>query len=210
MAPSYAGEDSQTADSHARPLAYALSEALERAGRGPGQGTRKRRTAWRVSTAFRYEVRRSGEAALLHLWSEERDLVRACLRDHRAGVWPAESAGFRVWGKPRPEVLEFLAGQNARNSKRAARERFCARFRDLLCEKFPDESPLSLTTAANLRYSLSGNYARGLLAAGSGAWAVLGAAPGESAATYDALLDFGLLWLDRATGMRRSAAGFLG
>jgi hypothetical protein len=90
-----------------------------------------------------------------------------------------------------------------------AREQFRERFADLLAEQFPDEKLVSLTAAPDLKHSLSGSYPRGVLAAGTRTWAVLGAAPGEAAATYDATLTFGLLWLDRtrASARRKIVAG---
>jgi hypothetical protein len=73
----------------------------------------------------------------------------------------------------------------------------------VLARQFPDEKLASLTTAADLRHSLSGNYARGVLEGSAQSWAVLGAAADESAATYDGILTFGLIWFDRARSSPR-------
>ncbi|PYU23162.1 MAG: hypothetical protein DMG32_16735 [Acidobacteria bacterium] len=62
----------------------------------------------------------------------------------------------------------------------------------------PDETISSLTSAPDLEHSLSGNYVRGIIMARNRGTAIMAAAPGENSATYDALLTFGLLWLDRS------------
>lgn len=154
--------------------------------------------AWLAALeGFRYEVRQQGDAALLHLWADEGNLVRRVLRIVSQDPQRLALEVARL-GRSRPARLEFLAAQRKRPAGRITRERFRARFRELLAQQFPDESIVSLTAAADLEHSLSGNYVRGLLRAASRAWAVLGAAPGENGATYDGLLTCGLLWLDRA------------
>src|SRR2546421_11449520 len=65
-------------------------------------------------------------------------------------------------------------------------------------QKFPDETISSWTSAPDLEHSLSGNYVRGIIMARNRGTAIMAAAPGENFATYDALLTFGLLWLDRS------------
>ena len=152
------------------PLEKVVTAALERlvaAGRVKVQEG----GAWLAALdGFRYRVQRQGDHPLLHLWSVERDLVRRVLQISEDGPERLALEVVRL-GRARPELLEFLAvEEDGRNSRRAVRERFCARFRDLLSEKFPDETPVGLTTAANLRYSLSGNYTRGLLVRDSDGW----------------------------------------
>jgi hypothetical protein len=183
-------------------LAGAVTEALDRllaAGRVEVRGN----GAWLATIEdFRYELRQQGDVLLLHLWSAESNVVRRVLRieEHEAGRLALEVARF---SRARPDRLEFVAAPAGRAPGRILREQFCARFRDLLARQFPDESLVSLTAAADLKHSLSGNYPRGILRADSRAWAVMGAAPGESAATYDGLLTFGLLWLSRARQLTR-------
>jgi len=151
---------------------------------------------------FQYDLRQQGDALLLHLWSPESNCVRRVLRleDDAADRLVLEVARF---GRAKPDRLEFLATAKTPVRGRILREQFCARFRDLLARQFPDGALASLTTAADLEHSLSGNYARGILREDSRAWAVLGAAAGENASTYDGLLTFGLLWLDRARQLAR-------
>ncbi|HEX2712045.1 MAG TPA: hypothetical protein VHM88_07460 [Candidatus Acidoferrales bacterium] len=150
-----------------------------------------------------YEVRRQGDVTLLHLWSEERNLVRRVLR-------VAEQSPDRIvlevqrFGRRKPGNLEFVSAGAERTSNRLAREKFRERFCQLLAEQFPDEQLDSLTTAADLEHSLSGCFTRGLLHRGQQAWAVIAASASEDAATVDAILTYGLIWLDRA---RRQSHG---
>jgi hypothetical protein len=154
--------------------------------------------AWLAALeGFQYEVRQQKDAALLHLWSSERNLVRRVLRITCEEPQRLALQVARL-GRSRPARLEFIAAETRRPAGRVTREQFRARFRELLLQQFPDETVSSLTTKPDLEHSLSGNYVRGVLRAGSRYWAVLGVAPAESAATYDGLLTFGLLWLDRA------------
>jgi hypothetical protein len=171
------------------------------ARRGPCGSARKWGVA-RGTRGFQYEARPHGGDVLLHLWSEQSNAVRRVLRitAQDEGRLEVEAARF---GRTRPDRLEFLSAETRRQPSRVARERFRARFREWLAQQFPDEKIASLATAADLEHSLSGNYTRGILEAGSLRWVVLGAAPQEAAATYDALLTFGLMWLDRA----RQSAG---
>ena len=178
-------------------LAQSLQQALSRM-LAAGRVEVRENGAWLAALEeFRFEVRPQDDAALLHLWSEERDLVR---RVTRIICEEPERLALEVarLGRVRAARLEFLAAQRKRPAGRVWREQFRVRFQKLLAQQFPDETIVSLTAAADLEHSLSGSYVRGLLRAASGAWAVLGAAPAENPATYDGLLTFGLIWLDRA------------
>jgi hypothetical protein len=169
---------------------------------------------------LRYEVRPQGAAPLLHLWSEiqtnaqseapgdvqsdARNMVRRVV-----GIAEESSDHVRLeiqrFGRPRTEVLEIRVAGRERPAGKVRRESFGERCLAILQNQFADEKIESLTTAARLEHSLSGCYARGIVrGAGSTAWAVLAASAGESAATLDATLTAGLLWLAQA---RRRAAG---
>ena len=156
---------------------------------------------------FQYEVQQKGGATFLHLWSEERNLVRRVLRiaEQAAGRLVLEVQRF---GKSKPGRLEFVSAV-ARPAGRVSREKFRARFRRLLAEQFPDEQIESLTSAPDLEQSFSGSYTRGVTRRGQRAWAVLGVSSAESAATIDAAHTFGLLWLDwtRSHAGRRVVEG---
>jgi len=183
-------------------LAGAVTEALDRL-LAAGRVEVRENGAWLATVEdFRYELRQQGDVLLLHLWSAENNVVRRVLRieEGEPGSLTLEVARF---SRPKPDRLEFVSAPDGRAPGRILREQFCARFRDLLVRQFPDDELASLTAAADLRHSLSGNYPRGILRGDSHAWAVLGAGPGESAATYDGLLTFGLLWLSRARRLAR-------
>jgi hypothetical protein len=147
---------------------------------------------------FQFEVRRQGRATFVHLWSDERNLVRRVLR-------VAEDAPGRLvlevqrFGKSKPGRLEFLSSAG-RPAGRISREKFRARFRRLLLTQFPDEEVESLTSAPDLEHSFSGSYTRGITRRGQCAWAVLGVSSAEDTSTIDAALTFGLLWLDWTRG----------
>jgi hypothetical protein len=189
-------------------LTRALTEALDRLLATGRLEVRENDARLAALDDFQYEVRQPPGAPLLHLWSGERNLVR---RVHGILENAPERLALEVerFGHARPDRLEFVIADGPRNPGRVAREQFRERFRDLLARQFPDEKLVSLTTAADLRRSLSGSFARGVLEDGRRCWAVLGAGPGESAATYDGLLTFGLLWLDHARQLarRRPVAG---
>jgi hypothetical protein len=144
--------------------------------------------------SLRHEVHRQGKRLLLHLWSDDRNLVRRVvgMEQREEGI----ELAVERFGKAKPGRLEIIRREAARPSARLSREKFCARFGQLLASQFPDESVHSLTTAADLERSFSGCYTRGVLRRGRQAWAVLGVSPGEDAPTVDAALSFGLLWLD--------------
>ena len=173
-----------------------LAEALEElAASGPVEVHED--GEWLAELAgLEYEVRPAGKQALVHLWSESRNLTRRVLR-------VAERSPERLvlevqrFGRPKAGRLEFLRANAARPARRITREQFRARFGRMLAEQFPDARAESLTTAADLEHSFSGNYTRGLLIEGRRSWAVLGVSPGEDPATIEAILSFGLLWLDR-------------
>ena len=141
------------------------------------------------------EVRSQGNSTLIHLWSDERNLVRRVLR-------VAELSADRVvlevqrFGRSKPDTLEFTSADWEPPAARQAREKFRTGFRQLLSEQSPDETIDSLSTAPDLEHSFSGCYTRGVLHRGSRAWAVLGVSSAEDAATIDAILTYGLLWLD--------------
>ena len=178
-------------------MAQPLGEALSRMLAGGRVEVRENGTWLAALEGFRFEVRQQEDAALLHLWSEERDLV---LRVTRILCQEPERLALEVLrlGRARAARLEFLAAKRNRPAGRVMREQFRVRFQALLARQFPDETVDSLTAAPDLEHSLSGSYVRGLLRAASGGWAVLGAAPAENPAIYDGLLTFGLIWLDRA------------
>ena len=141
-----------------------------------------------------FELRERSGKLVLQLWSSGATLVRRI----QSVIAEEESRiefAVQKFGKTRPGRLEVRARDFALAPGRITREQFRARFRELLAKQFPDEDVVSLTTAADLQRSFSGNYARGVQSRGRESSAVLGVPPTESAASADAALAFALLWL---------------
>ncbi|MFZ0884608.1 MAG: hypothetical protein WAN14_14515 [Candidatus Acidiferrales bacterium] len=142
------------------------------------------------------EINRKGKQALVHLWSDERNLTRRVLR-------VKECAEDRIvlevqrFGRAKPGRLEFLRTDSPRAAGRITREQFRARFERILKERFPDAVVDSLTAAPDLEHSFSGLYVRGVMHEGSRAWAVLAVSASEDAAAVEGILAYGILWLDR-------------
>ncbi|MGA7855013.1 MAG: hypothetical protein WCA15_16930, partial [Candidatus Acidiferrales bacterium] len=140
------------------------------------------------------EINRKGNQALVHLWSDERNLTRRVLR-------VKERAEDRIvlevqrFGRAKPGRLEFLRTNSPRAAGRITREQFRARFDRILKERFPDAVVDSLTAAPDLEHSFSGLYVRGTMHEGSRAWAVLAVSASEDAAAVEGILAFGILWL---------------
>lgn len=176
-------------------LREAVDEALQRL-LSSGRVKVQENGSWVASLEnFQYELREKAGAVVLHLWSSESTLVRRVL-----GIESDASGGLALkvsrFGRARPGRIEFLSCEREPDRGQIRREQFRARFRQMLAQQFPDETVSSLTSAPDLEHSLSGNYVRGATFAGNHGTAVMAAAPGETPATYDALLTFGLLWLD--------------
>ena len=197
-------------------LAAEIERALaELAKAGPLEVHENGRRLTGFTDSVRYEVRLQGTAPLLHVWSElqsstPNEAQREARSLVRRVVSIAEASGDHVsleiqrFGKTRAELLEFRVAGRERPAGRLRRESFAERCLAILRNQFADESVESLTTAARLEHSLSGCYARGIVRCGSVAWAVVCVSAEETAATLDASLTSGLLWLAQA---RRRAAG---
>lgn len=141
------------------------------------------------------ELHNQGKNALVHLWSDERNLTRRVVRI-REQSQDRIVLDVRRFGRAKPGRLEFLRTESPRPAGRASRERFRARLRRILAERFPDATIDLLTVAPDLEHSFSGLYIRGRMREASHAWAVLAVAPGENAAAIEGALAFGILWLD--------------
>jgi hypothetical protein len=134
---------------------------------------------------------------LLHLWSEERNLVR--------NVVDVESKkdalvlSVRRFAQARPHKLEICRDRDRRpvSAQKAARNLYARTLERALRRSMPDWilNKSRLSTSMNLEQSFSPVYARGLLRKGRSAFAVLGISREETQAAIDASLTFGLLWL---------------
>lgn len=141
-------------------LREAVHQALERL-LAAGRVRVQENGAWLASLEnFQFEVREKAGAVLLHLWSPGGTLVRRVVgidaRD--AGILALQVTRF---GRARPDRLEFVCCERQPERGQLRREQFRARFGEMLARQFPDEKVSSLTSAADLEHSLSGNYVRG-------------------------------------------------
>jgi hypothetical protein len=157
---------------------------------------------------FRWEVRRRGKQALLHLWSSETNLVRTALRVTKSTPGQIQ-LDVQLFGKAKRGRLEFVRSDTPRAATRVSREQFRARFERMLTEQFPDARIEALTTAPDLKRSFSALYTRGLMSEGQTSWAVMGVSPSENSTAFESMLSFGLLWLDwaRSHAERRAIEG---
>ena len=144
---------------------------------------------------LRCELRPQGKNALVHLWSDERNLTRRVLhiREQSPDRIVLEVQRF---GRSRLARLEFLRTETERAPARTNREIFRARLSRLLAERFPDATIDSLTASPDLEHSFSGVYVRGRMREGTRTWALLAVSPEETAAAIERALAFGILWLD--------------
>jgi len=148
-----------------------------------------------------WEVRGAPDKPLLHFWSDQHNFTRRVLAITDNSEERLALAVER-FGRSPPDRLEFVRTSFDRSARELSREEFCRQFERILLERFPDETLQSLTVAADLEHSLSGNYARGIMRSGSAYWAVLGVPEGESREAAENSLTFGLLWLERARQSR--------
>jgi len=145
-----------------------------------------------------YSISSERGRCLLHLWSEERNLVREVVDAiAKAGVLELT---VRSFAKARPHKLQLCRDRDRRtaSAKKLARTRYARLLERVLRRQAPewmlDKNQLS--TPPDLQRSFSPVYARGLLRKGRSAFAVLGVNRHETQASVDAALTFGLLWLE--------------
>lgn len=132
---------------------------------------------------------------LLHLWSSEKNLVRAVSAiQPRKGTLRLETRRF---GQTQPQVLTFVPNQDVRTPtvRNNARRRFLRTLEQALATSFPGWTPASFRSAMDLEHSFGPAYARGHLTRGQSCWAVLGVGPEEPAAAIEGALTLGILWL---------------
>lgn len=142
----------------------------------------------------------------LHLWNEERNLVRrvsaALLRN---GVLRLSTHRF---GQTRPQTLELAPDGDRRtpSTREVTRLRYLRTLERVLLRGFPGWKAEAFRTAMDLEKSFGPAYARGVLTKGNQAWAVIAVNGEETQTTVDGILTLGILWLqdcrERAGGRR--------
>lgn len=131
----------------------------------------------------------------LHLWSEERNLVRRIVSiEERGGSLRLATQRF---GHAQTKLLELVASRDRRTptTRENARLRYVQTLERILPRFFPDWTPDGFRTAMDLERSFGPAYARGSLLRGNTALAVIGVNENETATTIDGILTLGILWL---------------
>lgn len=153
-------------------------------------------TLFDLATA-QYSISSEKGRCLLHLWSEERNLVREVVDlETKNGLL---ALSVRRFAQARPIKLEICRNRDRRTptAQKATRNRYARLLERVLRRQMPDWQldKSRLSTTMDLEQSFSPVYARGLLRKGRSAFAVLGINQEETQAAVDASLTFGLLWL---------------
>ncbi len=143
-----------------------------------------------------YSLSEQHGKCLLHLWPQERNVVRRVLEMERA----RESLDLTVlrFGQTRPIRLEFCRSHDRRTpaAKQTARLQYKVLLTRLVEREFRACTLDGLITSTDLERSFSPVYARGILRRGNAWTAVLGVNEQEIQASVDGALTFGLLWLE--------------
>ena len=140
----------------------------------------------------------------LHLWSDERNLVRRVgAATQRKDVLKLSTFRF---GQTKPQTLELMPDQDRRtpSTREATRTRYLRLLERSLGRCFPEWTPDAFRTSMDLERSFGPAYARGVLNKGAHAWAVIGVNREEPQTTVDGILTLGLLWLAQC---RENAGG---
>jgi hypothetical protein len=144
-----------------------------------------------------YSISSEKDRCLLHLWSQERNLVRQVIDAEAKNS--TLTLTVRRFAQARPSKLEICADRDRRppSAQKAARNRYARMLERALHRAAPEWAleKARLSTTMDLERSFSPVYARGLLRKGRSAFAVLGVNQQETQSAVDASLTFGLLWL---------------
>ncbi len=152
----------------------------------------------------KYSLNTEHGRCTLHLWGDERNLVR------RIGAVKLRDKVLRLstyrFGQAKPQTLELAADKDRRtpSTREATRLRYVRVLEQALGRGFPEWRPEGFRTAMDLERSFGPAYARGVMVKGNHAWAVIGVNEEETQATVDGLLTLGILWLVHC---RESAGG---
>jgi hypothetical protein len=143
----------------------------------------------------KYTLSTEHERCTLHLWSEERNLVRRVVAaTERGGSLRLATQRF---GQAQTKLMELVGSRERRTptTRDTARARYVQTLERVLQRAFADWKPEGFRTAMDLERSFGPAYARGSLVKGNQAWAVIGVNEQESAAVIDGVLTLGVLWL---------------
>ena len=159
-------------------------------------------------TRARYSIAESHGRCTLHLWDEERNIVRTV----SAAVMRASGLLLTThrFGQSRPGSLELLKDREPRAplGRETTRNRYLKLLERVMTRGnapgWGEWKPEGFRTAMDLEKSFGPAYARGALVQGQQAWAVIGVNREEATSIVDGILTLGVLWLDEC---RQHAAG---
>jgi hypothetical protein len=143
----------------------------------------------------KYSVSGEGKC-VLHLWSEERNVVRRVL-DAEIQNHTLRLQVLR-FGQSQPNLLDILADRDAGTpgSRRRSRILYQKLLERVLRREYPGFKLDRLSSSPDLEHSFSPVYTRALLRAGQTIFAILGVNAQETQPSVDASLTFGILWMD--------------
>jgi hypothetical protein len=153
----------------------------------------------------RFSISAERGRCLLHMWSNERNIVREVVDAElrKDGL----KLSVRKFAQSRPHALQICRERDRRPpaARKIARTRYFKVLERAIEREFANWTLSRLSTSMDLERSFSPLYTRGLLRKGRNAFAILGVNQQESQASVDAALTFGLLWLEDC----RQRAGFV-
>ena len=152
----------------------------------------------------KYSISGERDKCVLHLWSNERNVVRRVLDAEIKN--DVLRLSVQRLGQAKPNKLEICRDRDRRtpSAKKSARSSYRCSLERLLCRAFPGFKLAQMSTSIDLERSFGPIYTRGLLRQGQSAFAILGVNGEEPQPSIDAALTFGILWLDAC---RQSHAG---
>ncbi len=145
--------------------------------------------------AAKYRLATEHGRCSLHLWSEERNVVR------RVSAATVRNGSLRLsthrFGQAKAQTLELVVDRDRRtpSTREATRVKYLRVLERVLLRSFPEFKAEAFRTAMDLEKSFGPAYARGSLVKGSQAWGVIGVNEEETQATVDGILTLGILWL---------------
>jgi hypothetical protein len=143
----------------------------------------------------KYKLATEHGRCTLHLWSEDRNLVRRISgTTMRNGVLRISTHRF---GQTKPQTLELVTDRDRRtpSTREATRVKYLRVLERVLLRSFPEFKPDAFRTAMDLEKSFGPAYARGSLVQGQKAWAVIAVNEEETQSIVDGILTLGILWL---------------
>jgi hypothetical protein len=144
----------------------------------------------------KYSISGEHNRCLLHLWSAERNSVRRVLQaEVKNGTL---RLAVQRMGQARPLKLEICRERDRRSpsTRKLCRAGYEQKLRRTLERHFPTFKIARLTGGVDLEKSFGPIYTRGLIQRGLSAFAFLGVNAEETQSSIDAVLTFGILWLD--------------